>query len=120
VTEVVSGKAPGVDIQGEAWAKEKQIPVKEFPAKWKLHGFAAGPLRNQEMAQYADACIAMAAPDSKGTWNMVANMRLRGKPVFVWDTKEGWMLQPSEYREPKTPAAWNPGEKASDDRSKDG
>lgn len=119
VTEVVSGKASGVDTMGEKWAKEKQLPVKEFPAKWKQQGFAAGPLRNQEMAEYADACIAIPDRKSKGTWNMVANMKLRGKPVFVWGVEDGFMMRPDEWKEPNTPPAFNPGESIQQEVSKD-
>ena len=71
ITELVSGGARGVDTLGEKWAKENNIPVKRFPANWNLHGRGAGPIRNREMAEYADACIALALCAGPGTKNMI-------------------------------------------------
>ncbi len=53
ITQVVSGNARGVDRLGEMWAHNCRIPVKKMPANWDLHGKAAGPIRNSEMADYA-------------------------------------------------------------------
>lgn len=68
ITEVVSGGAFGADSCGEAWATVNAIPVKVFQADWETHGKAAGPIRNQQMAEYADACILF--PGGKGTESM--------------------------------------------------
>lgn len=57
IREVVSGGASGADAGGEAWAKKRGIPIKRFPADWKTHGRAAGPIRNRQMAEYADAVV---------------------------------------------------------------
>ena len=38
ITEIVSGKAKGADSLGEKYASLNNIPVKEFPANWNLHG----------------------------------------------------------------------------------
>lgn len=68
-TEVVSGKCPtGADRGGELWADSVGLPVRPFPADWGKHGKAAGPIRNSEMAQYADAVILF--PGGKGTESM--------------------------------------------------
>lgn len=75
ITEVVCGMARGVDTVGFNWAKDNNIPVKEFPADWEKYGRAAGPIRNKQMAEYADALIAVMAPNSKGTQNMVETAR---------------------------------------------
>jgi hypothetical protein len=71
VGEVVSGTARGVDQAGEQWAAIKDIPVTQFPAQWDVHGRAAGPIRNKEMATYADALIAISINDSAGTASMI-------------------------------------------------
>ena len=70
-TEVVCGMAVGADMFGYGIAKELGIPVKEFPANWNAFGRSAGPIRNEEMARYADACILF--PGGTGTANMKAN-----------------------------------------------
>ena len=69
--EIVSGKAKGADTLGEKYAKERNLHIKEFPANWKLYGKKAGPLRNEEMAKYADALIAFWDSKSTGTANMI-------------------------------------------------
>jgi len=82
--EVVSGGAAGVDELGEDWAETSNIPVKVFPANWYKHGKAAGPLRNQTMACYADALVAVWDGESLGTYNMILEMQYRNKPVKVF------------------------------------
>lgn len=71
ISEVVCGMARGVDTLGYTWAQIREIPVKEFPANWDLHGKSAGYKRNEEMAQYAEACICLWDGESKGTKHMI-------------------------------------------------
>lgn len=52
IEEEVSGHARGVDLLGESWAEERNIPIKIFPASWNLYGNSAGYVRNLEMAEY--------------------------------------------------------------------
>lgn len=85
ITEVVSGAARGVDLIGEEWADNTLTPVKRFPADWNRLGKSAGMVRNREMAEYADALIAVWDGTSYGTRHMIAYMRkAENKPVFVW------------------------------------
>lgn len=84
VTEVVSGTARGVDRLGEAWAEMRDIPVKRFPADWDRYGKSAGYRRNQDMAKYADALVAVWDGESKGTGHMIDIMRAAGKRVFIF------------------------------------
>lgn len=74
--EIVSGTARGADKLGEKYANEVGIPVKRFPADWNTHGKAAGPIRNTEMAQYADMLIAFWDGKSKGTNHMIRTARM--------------------------------------------
>jgi hypothetical protein len=83
ITEVVSGGAKGIDLIGEKWAKFFKVPVKVFPANWDKNGKAAGHIRNREMAQYADALIAVWDGKSKGTKNMIENMK-KLENRFMW------------------------------------
>src|SRR5690242_15034090 len=71
VTEVVEGGARGVDTLAFGWAQLQKIPVKPFPANWKRYGRQAGILRNIEMADYADALIAIWDGKSRGTRHMI-------------------------------------------------
>src|SRR5262245_41522164 len=68
IEEVVHGGATGADECGAMWAKSRGIPVKRFPTDWKAHGSAAGPIRNRQMAEYADAVALF--PGGRGTLSM--------------------------------------------------
>ena len=83
ITHVVSGGARGVDTLGEFWAEVKGYPVERFPADWEKHGRAAGPIRNEQMAEWADALIAVWDGKSSGTKHMIECMKKLNKPVVV-------------------------------------
>jgi len=83
ITEVVSGGARGIDRAGEEWAKGSGIPIKTFIPDWE-QGKAAGIWRNTDMAEYADALIAIWDGKSKGTLHMINSMIHRKKPVYVY------------------------------------
>jgi hypothetical protein len=83
ITEVVSGCARGVDSDGEYIADQKGIPVRRFPADWDGLGKRAGYIRNAQMAEYADALIAVWDGKSRGTAHMIETMRKLGKQVYV-------------------------------------
>jgi hypothetical protein len=83
ITEVVSGAAKGIDQAGERWAAYMGIPCKRFPAAWSAYGPRAGPMRNRQMAGYADALIAVWDGLSPGTADMIGQARARGLRVYV-------------------------------------
>lgn len=80
LTEVVSGGATGADKCGEIWANFIGLPIKRFPANWKSHGKAAGPLRNKEMAKYADALVTFSG--GRGTANMIKQANEHGLKIL--------------------------------------
>lgn len=81
--EIVSGGARGVDVLGERFATEHKLSVKRFIPDWDGLGKSAGFVRNKEMADYADALIAIWDGESRGTKNMIATMQTQGKKVFL-------------------------------------
>ena len=80
--EIISGCAEGADKFGEDVASVIHICVKRFPANWREYGKAAGPIRNQQMADYADACILF--PGDKGTSDMRKRAIEKGMPVYEY------------------------------------
>lgn len=68
---VVCGQAKGADTLGEQYAKEKGYTIDYYPANWKLYGKRAGFLRNEQVAQNADALVAFWNGESRGTKNMI-------------------------------------------------
>lgn len=83
VSEVVSGGARGVDAIGEALARRYGVSVRVFPADWGANGKAAGPMRNAQMAEYAEALIAVWDGKSRGTAHMIDTATARGLRVHV-------------------------------------
>ena len=83
ITEVVSGTAFGADKLGERYAKEKDIPIKQFPADWANQGKKAGYLRNIEMGNYGQRLIAFWDGNSKGTFSMINIAKAFGLETIV-------------------------------------
>ena len=83
ISEVVSGTARGVDRLGQNFAFVHNIPVRRFPANWDKLGKSAGFLRNIQMAEYADALIAIWDGHSSGTKHMIAEAKKRGLKVYI-------------------------------------
>ncbi len=84
ITEVVSGHAKGVDTLGELYAKSKNIPLIIFPANWGQFGKQAGVMRNLQMANYAEALLAIWDGKSKGTENMIKTAQNKGLKVYIY------------------------------------
>lgn len=82
-TAVIVGKCKGVDIVAEEWARSKGLEVLEYPADWKQHGKAAGPIRNQQMVDVADMLIAVWDGKSRGTADTIRRAKKKGIPVHV-------------------------------------
>lgn len=89
ITEVVSGTARGVDRLGERYARDNNIQLKKFPADWAGYGKGAGFIRNGQMAEYADALIALWDGKSKGTEQMINRAKHEGLKVHVFVPEKG-------------------------------
>lgn len=87
ITEVVSGGARGVDSLAVEWAYTNGVPYKIFAVedwRWKEDPHGAGHKRNQKMADYADALIAIWDGKSGGTADMIRRARAAGLLVYVY------------------------------------
>ena len=80
VVEVVCGCCTGADEGGKQWAIDHNIPVQYFPANWTKYGDAAGPIRNEQMAVYANAVALF--PGGKGTASMARIAKGYGLRIF--------------------------------------
>lgn len=85
ITEVVSGGAKGIDQWGSTYATRNRIACRPFYAQWRLHGHGAGFIRNQAMADYADALIAVWDGKSRGTADMIDRACRSGLRLYVYD-----------------------------------
>lgn len=78
ITEVVSGAEPhGVDRQGETWAEANLIPFKQFPFV-QGKGKSGGPIRNSQMAAYADGLIVI-HHNTSGSLDMLKKAQAQAK-----------------------------------------
>lgn len=78
---VVQGGAAGADSLARQWASAHGVRCETFPADWKTHGRAAGPLRNQAMLD-AGAAYGVGFPGGRGTADMARRLRAAGVDVF--------------------------------------
>lgn len=81
-TRVVSGGATGADFLAEIWAFSRGIPIAVYPADWKAHGYAAGPIRNGEMLAKEHPHLVVAFPGGDGTSDMKRQSRKAGVEVL--------------------------------------
>lgn len=94
ITQVVSGTDPGTDKLSERWARENGVKVAKFKPKWDdithpkalirtnsygKYNALAGFIRNEEMAMYAEACIAI---DTGSTDDMIEKAREKELEVY--------------------------------------
>jgi YspA, cpYpsA-related SLOG family len=89
ITEVVSGRAKGVDKLGEWCADHRGIPWTGFPADWDKYGRSAGFIRNAAMADYAEAAILLWDGKSPGTEHMIALPQEKGLKVAIYLVQRG-------------------------------
>jgi hypothetical protein len=82
IKEIVSGCAAGIDSCAIEFAEYHNVKLKRFPANWAKYGGLAGPRRNLEMAEYADALLLIWDGKSLGSKNMRARMKGMKKPIF--------------------------------------
>lgn len=73
--EIVSGGARGADNLAERYAEEHHIPITILRARWNLHGKEAGFLRNTEIVNESDDCIAFWDGQSRGTQDTIKKFR---------------------------------------------
>lgn len=92
ITGVLCGMAKGADLHGKAWADANKIPVSRWPANWNAYGSAAGPIRNQQMVDRADALIAAWDGVSKGTADVIAKAKSKGLRVHVFNYATGEVI----------------------------
>jgi hypothetical protein len=85
---IIHGDCRGADKIAGYIAKQLGLEVVAFPADWKNHGRAAGPIRNKQMLDDGKPDLVIAFhPDiasSKGTADMVKQARNRGLEVRIY------------------------------------
>lgn len=80
---IVHGGARGADTLADAWALANGCERIAYPADWKAHGRAAGPIRNALMLEREKPDLVVAFPGGKGTADMVSKARAAGIEVLT-------------------------------------
>ncbi len=81
--EIVEGGARGADRCGRVYAETNGIDYVTFNADWENLGRKAGPIRNSQMAEYANKLVAFWDGKSRGTENMIDTANKLGLKVVV-------------------------------------
>ncbi len=81
---IISGHCSGVDAAAEKYAELRGIKTLLFPAEWKKYGKAAGPVRNKQIVEAADAVIAFWDGKSRGTKSLIDLAKKSGKNLTVF------------------------------------
>ena len=81
---IIQGGAKGADFLSKVYAYcfgWGGIHCEEYPADWKKHGKAAGPIRNQQMLDEGKPDIVVAFPGDRGTADMIERAKKAGVKV---------------------------------------
>lgn len=78
------GAAHGADFLAMQYCKKKHLSMNLFPANWKEHGRAAGPIRNKQMLDEFKPDMVIAFPGGNGTDHMVKIAKEAFIPVRQW------------------------------------
>ena len=81
-TIIIEGGAGGADYFAKRAAEKLGLKVREYRANWKVHGKAAGPIRNRVMLDEENPDVVFAfhsnPSKSKGTKDMIGIATMRG------------------------------------------
>ena len=77
---IMHGNASGADRLASDWAVSREMGEERFPADWKTHGKAAGPMRNEAMVA-TKPDLGVCFPGGRGTADCVRRMHAHGITV---------------------------------------
>jgi len=81
VSVVIHGAARGADSLAGRWGISRRKEVIPYPADWRKHGRAAGPIRNKQMLDEGKPDLVIAFLGGRGTENMIKQATAAGVPV---------------------------------------
>ena len=83
VTEIVSGGAKGIDTAARLLAERRGLKLTEFLPEYGVYGRRAPLCRNERIAAYADAVLAVWDGKSRGTAHTVKLFKDAKKPAEI-------------------------------------
>lgn len=79
---VVTGGAAGVDTIAENWAKKHKKEWVCYLPQWDVYGKRAGLMRDEDMVNFCDVCIAFWDGQSRGTLYTIEYCKQIGRPYI--------------------------------------
>lgn len=79
---IIHGAARGADTLADDYGCERGLRIIRYPADWKTHKRAAGPIRNRLMLTEGQPHVIVAFPGGNGTADMVSIGKKAGIPVY--------------------------------------
>lgn len=84
---ILEGACRGADSIAGEWARERGVPLEEYPAEWDKFGPSAGPLRNKRMLEEGRPSLVLAFTEniatSKGTRDMTERAIARSVQTLI-------------------------------------
>lgn len=80
---IITGGARGADQLAEQWASTNNIPIKILKPDWSKYGRSAGIVRNKQIIELCDSCVAFWDNQSKGTLSGINYCKKILKPIRV-------------------------------------
>lgn len=86
---LIHGACPtGADALADEYAVVNWLGIDEYPANWKQHGRAAGPIRNQRMIDEGRPDVVVAFAGGRGTADMIRRAEEAGVRVIrAWEER---------------------------------
>lgn len=81
IYRIIQGGASGADQLARFWCHSRMVQYENYPADWKAHGKAAGPIRNQQMIDEGKPTMVFAFPGGRDTADMIRRATAAGIPV---------------------------------------
>lgn len=78
---IIQGGAAGADALAREWCQARGCTYENFPADWRTHGRAAGPIRNRQMLDEGKPHVVFAFPGGRGTADMIRQADAARVPV---------------------------------------
>jgi len=82
ISAIIEGGASGADFMASEFGRWAGVPVVTYPADWKQHGRAAGPIRNQHMIDDGRPDLVLAFDGGRGTADMIGRAEKAGIRVM--------------------------------------
>lgn len=82
ITSLIHGGASGADRGAARWGQSEGIRVTAYPANWRKHGKAAGPIRNTRMLAEGKPELVIAFPGGRGTADMTRQADAAGVRIL--------------------------------------